>query len=217
MPDSAPIDNARALDALLAHIERERARRREALLDAARREARALEAAARGEANRRVRQVVARERARRDERLQRARAEAAAQRRERRQVQLRHRLDEARARLGPALEDRWRDSRARRRWIHLALQEALWHLTPGTWRVQYPPGLDSAELERARRVLARVRPDVRLACAADPALAAGLRITQGAAQLDTGIAALLRSRARVEGLLRAALSGQLDASRRDAP
>jgi len=217
MPDSTQTDNAGALEALLGHIERERVRRRDALLEAGRREAREIEAAARREANRRVREVVARERLRREEQLQQARAEAAAQLRDRKQALLRHRLDEAGTRLGPALEQRWRDRRGRRRWIHMALQEALSHLTPGTWQVHHPPGLDATELDRAQRVLERVRPQVRLEAAADPELAAGLRITQGAAQLDTGIAALLRSRARVDGLLRAALPDAPEPAGRDEP
>lgn len=217
MADATETDNARALAALLEHIEQERTRRREALLDAARREAREIEAAARGEANRRVREVVAGERARREEQLRQARAAAAAQLRERRQARLCQQLEAARERLGQELEARWHEPRARRRWIHMALQQALQHLTPGSWLVHYPPGLDPAELERARRVLARARPQVRLECAADPELAAGLRVTQGNAELDTDLATLLRSHARVEGLLRAALPGQPDAPGRETP
>lgn len=162
-------------------------------------EARALLRAARGRAREQVRQALREARQDAEARIGLARAQAQARVRAARHALTAAALQRIWPPLEPALRARWQDAPARAAWVALALALAQRHLPDGAWRVAHPPGWDPAEARAACDALRAGRAGVALAF--EPtALAAGLRIACGPAELDVTAEGLLRDRARVESL-----------------
>jgi hypothetical protein len=180
-----------ALAALLAYVAQVRDRRLAEIDESARRECKALLGAARAKAREQVRQAL--REARRDADAQVARARAAAQSRLRqaRQALTLEALAGVQARVESAVRARWAGAQSRAAWVALAFDEAARHLPRGAWDVTHAPGL------RAPPVLPE---GVTLRASADPALAAGVRIRCGEAEVDATPAALLREPSRVAAL-----------------
>jgi hypothetical protein len=184
--------------ALLALVEDDRRRQCDALRDAAEAQAAALRAQAHAQARARVNEALSAARERRDAAL--AAAEARRQTRERllRQGRASAALGAAWAALPGELERRWREPAARSAWLTDALARAARELDGdgAAWRIRHAEGLPAAELDTAIRSA-----PVRVECAADPSLRAGLRIAREGNVLDATLDGLLGDRAAVAGAI----------------
>lgn len=201
MTDNAPAHNERALSALLRYIAGERDRQREAILAAAHDEAASILREGVRNARSRVRETIAEQRRERESRLRTARAAEDSRLRQRGHQLVRTMLDQAGPLLERELHRRWQDAEGRQAWIAMTLDSAGRHLPDGSWTVEHPGMSLPSAGEPPLLDLASRRPEVQLEWTAREDLAAGLRIRSGVAILDTTARALLRDRARAEGLL----------------
>ena len=170
------------------------------LLAAAGREADDIRRRARIKARRQLRRAIDEMRAMERQRLQQLRAELETRNRQQASRQATEALAVAWPRLATALERRWRDPAARRRWIDAQLAIAHARLPAQGWRITHPADLAAEDVALLSALgNAVLQPDA--------SLTAGLVIEVGGARLDSRPEALLADRAQVESALLAAIGG----------
>ncbi|MGZ8261116.1 MAG: hypothetical protein ACXWUL_11320 [Caldimonas sp.] len=194
----APTGVERAMEALLALVESDRAQQCDAILGEANERAQSLRAQAHANARARMRQVFADERARRRERLDAAEARLATRRRLHEQQRLAGWLQLASDQLPGELQALWNDARSRASWAGAVLGAAKSRLPPGAWHVAHPADWPDDERAFALRDAA---PELAPSCAADPGIAAGLEVRCGAVVLDGTIEGLLADTSAFEARL----------------
>jgi len=187
------------IDALHAQQQR---RCREIEIDVSRK-AEQLLADSRRRMRERVHRAVVDERQRRETALLDAhhRIETAARRRV--QQHYREFLHEAMPLLEDALENRWRDTEARRAWCEMVIGEAADVLPAAAWTVEHPDSwvdADTRWLQQAFAARELPKPELRQ----DEGIAAGLRVRLGAACLDATLDGLSAKLHAVEARLLAA-------------
>ena len=182
-----------ALAALMAYVAGVRDKRLDALRAAVQAECAALLDAARAKAREQIRQALREARQDADAQIAVARAAMHARLRRKRQALTLASLADVQARVAAALAARWADPVARRAWTAMALAEAARALPAGRWSV--------AQAAPAGALPPVDLPDgVTLAAQADAAIAAGLRIRCGDAEIDATLDGLLRGRERIAAL-----------------
>jgi hypothetical protein len=186
-------------DALIAEIEAKVAAARRDLLQAAAREAAEIRRRARAKARRQMRRAVEEMRAHAQRQWQQLRAELQTEEQRRNAARALATLAAAWPELERALERRWLDPQARRRWTEALLALARARLRGARWTIQHPRDFDAARLEPL------LPPQVSAVLGADAELHAGLAIEADGARLDGTPAALLADRAAVEAELLAEL------------
>jgi hypothetical protein len=162
--------------------------------------------AARARARAQIHAALRETRADADAQIALARAAMQSRLRRRRQALTLAALADVHARVAAALQARWDDAAGRRQWVAMALAEAARSLPVGAWTVRHAPG---AAISPA----GALPEGVTLESQVDAALAAGLRIRCGAAELDATPAGLLRSPERIAALW----LGELERRRRPVP
>jgi len=183
--------------ALLEEVARYRDTAAVAALAAAREEVAGYLAHARGEARRRFHAAAQETRRQAAARIGAAEAAQAAVARQRRHEVGRAVVAAGLPMLEAAVVARWHDPVGRRQWLAWAARSAAARLVGGGWEVAHPPAWAVAEWELA--IAAGGDPTPRLV--ADPAIAAGVRITAGGAFVDATVAGLLADRERIGGRL----------------
>jgi len=181
------------MHALLALVDGYREGRRAELLGKAREEARATLLEASRQARRRVHDAIVAERARCAAAVSAAEAQLRTRRRLAHQAREAAMVAAGWERLRSALAARWADPAGRRRWAEASLERAGEVLPRGAWEVRHGPGWPEAE----RQALA----GPGLTFAAEPAIAAGLRVRAGHNVLDATLEGLLADRKAIEGRL----------------
>jgi hypothetical protein len=188
---SAVIKDSRdALAGLLAYVAQVRDRQLDEIRAASTADRRTLLGGARAKARAQVRQALREARHDADARIALARAGAQARLRRARQALTTAALAGVHERIDREMRRRWDEPASRAAWIAMAFAEATRQLPAGAWTVALPAGAalpDSMPLPAG----------VTLAARTDGAIAAGLRIACGAAELDASIAGLLRDRERI--------------------
>jgi hypothetical protein len=192
--------------ALLELIADDRRRGCGTAVDAGHREAGEIAGNAWAQARRRLRETLAAERSRLRERLGAAEAHLENERRQHDQRRSAALLAAAWNALPAALEARWADGEARRRWVSHIAEAALRQLPGGDWSVAHAPGLESAEREALAARLAGAGDDPPT-IAPDEALRAGLKLRSGANLVDGSLEGLLDERTAIEARLLDRLEG----------
>ena len=137
----------------------------------------------------RVHRAVIEERQRRESALLETRHRIETAGRRRVQAHYRDFLRDAAPLLRAELEQRWRDTEARRTWCEMLLEEAADRLPAERWTIEHPAhwsGDDSEWLAQAFAARELPRPEF----VEDPAIAAGLRARLGPACLDATLEGL---------------------------
>jgi hypothetical protein len=196
--------------ALLQEIQQQAGDECKALVAAAERQARALVAQAYAAARRRVHDAVGELRREGARRLARAKAQIETQARRRAQQRAVDVIKRAWPLLADALIARWRAPAARVAWADGVARCARDRLRTGTWTIEHPAGW-SADEQRNFRVSLGVGGDA-VTFAADPNIAAGIRIRAAEATLDATLQGLLVDRAAVSALLLAEIASTDDRS-----
>ncbi len=192
-------DRDQSLPALLRYIAEVRDRALAGIRRKAADEAQVLTRAARAKAAEQVRQALAEARRDTDSRIGLARAQAQARLRRARHALTALALQQVWTPIEQALRERWNDVAARKAWVETALAHAQRHLPGGAWRITHPAAWNPDECRAAFDALRAQRADATLAF--EPAaLAAGLRVQCGPAELDMTVAGLVRDRPRIEGV-----------------
>lgn len=170
------------------------------LRDSATEQARQVIAEARQQARRRVKEAVIEKRRQVDEHCRRVRVELETRQRDRLFLEVGERLARGLSALPAALQARWADPAARRRWCRHVLDGAALVLRQGRWEIRVGPGLDESELRElgnAAGELAGEAAQVRV----DESLAAGIVVSHDGACYDGSIAGLTSSRNAVQAAL----------------
>ncbi|HMN65544.1 MAG: hypothetical protein KF786_13775 [Burkholderiaceae bacterium] len=202
-PASTPVAQSQA-DALIDEIARQVTAQRQAILDAAEREAGEIRARARDKARRQMRRALADLRTAERQRTRQVRAELETRARHHEAARALDLLAAAWPALDAAIARRWRDARARDRWLDAQLALAQARLPRAGWVLRHPAGWADAECDALRALLAaRGASDAVLE--ADPRLRVGLVIEADGVRLDSTPQALLADRGFVEAALLAAL------------
>lgn len=191
---------ATALHDLLEVVANDRQERCQEILGRADADAGELLASARADARRRLRAAAQAERARGRQLLADAQARLQAAERQRNQRLAALAVGEGMSLLDAALQARWRNAAARRRWLALASERAAACLARHDWLLRHPE--DLADHERdwlLAQVAALGVPGARCEATAD--IAAGIEIRAGDTCLDATAAGLLADRPAVEGRL----------------
>jgi type II secretory pathway pseudopilin PulG len=189
---------------LLGVVDEYRDRECRTVLERAQYEAAAVARRAHAEARHRVHQIVVAERQRAMAAIRAAQAELQTARRHYRRRRDLALLDRAWPRLEAALQRRWEEPEARRRWIDDLVAAAIQRLPAGPWTLTHPPSWPASERDA---VVARVTD----ACGEPPRLVpdqeigAGLLITSGTTTLDGSINGFLADRSAVAARLLALL------------
>ena len=194
----APPGVERAMEALLALIESDRARLCDRILGEAREEARGLHGNAHAGARARMRQAFEEQRGRRREQLAAAEARLATERRLHEQQRLVAWLRLASEQLARELQELWQQDEARATWARAVLAAARERLPGGRWRIAHAADWPDDERERVVRDAA---PEAIPCCEADPAIAAGLKVVSGGIVLDGTLEGLLVDRSDFEARL----------------
>jgi F0F1-type ATP synthase membrane subunit b/b' len=198
------------LQGLLEAVEQQRETRCAAILAQARDDAQALVKQARGKARTRLHREILHARQQFAQQFALQQASQAASQREARFRSDRALLDQAWPLLRTALERRWQEPVARRRWVEALTDLALARLVADDWRIEHPADWPVEEREAlARRV--QERSGTQPVFDADTGLQAGIRVRAGNTLVDGSCDGLLRDRVHIEALLLAALrEKQLD-------
>lgn len=186
----------RQTQALLALVEADRAQKCAAIEADARARCAALLAEAHADARARMRAAFAEERAHRDLRV--AAAQATLQTRLRLALQQRASsfLAAGWRRLPRALDARWSDAATRRMWVDAVLAKARQAMPGAALAIAHPPSWAADERAAvADRVAREFGQPPELV--ADPAIAAGLRLTAGANVIDGTRDGLIADRAEI--------------------
>ncbi|MBI1204067.1 MAG: hypothetical protein GC182_16315 [Rhodopseudomonas sp.] len=192
-------------DALTQEIERQLNEEGDAVLASARTDARAIVAQARVSARQKLRGAIADLRREGERRLTRASAELDTAARNREQRQASRALEAAWPLLHETLTARWRDLAARKVWTDKIAALCSSRLRPGPWTVEHPHDWSAAD--QAGFVAGFANQDgLVLTFTADPAIAAGLRVTADQAVLDATVAGLLYDNRAIAALLLDALA-----------
>jgi hypothetical protein len=182
--------------ALLALVEADRTKRCTAILDEARARATALTRAARAEARARMREAFREERARHDERVAAARAGLQTRKRLAEQQRANAILAAGWTALHAELARRWADPASRQAWTASALEAARRVLPGSGWRIAHPADWPAAECGAYGAAVGRAL-GAAPALAADPSVAAGLRISALGNVVDSTLAGLTADRAAI--------------------
>jgi hypothetical protein len=199
MTAAAAPDVSRPMQALLDLVEADRARQCAELLGEARARAAAVHEQAHREARERMRQAFAEQRQRRADQLAAAQARLATHRRLHEQQRTAALLALARQRLPLELQSLWQGAETRRAWVAGTLAAARQRLPMGAWRVVHAADWSVAECAPAADELARA--GTTLVFAADPDIAAGLKVMAAGNVIDGTLAGLLAGRADFESRL----------------
>jgi hypothetical protein len=191
--------------ALLGRLGAEREESCRRLLEDARAQAREMLEEARGRARRRVRAAVREKRDRVAEHCRRVRVELETQRRNREFACLGAALQAGLARLPGAMEARWAEPAARRRWCESALGGAATVLGRGGWRVEHAPGLADGEAAQLASLAARLGGE-DCTLVEDHGIRAGLRVLRDGAIYDATLSGLTAQRERLESALLAEIT-----------
>ena len=197
----------RRTQALLDLIEADRRQRCEALLREAESQVLAIVAQARAQARAQLRQAHDEERQRSHEQLASAQAALATRTRLHAQRRTEALLAQGGSLLPQALQRRWADAAARRRWIEAAIAAAMDRLPPQGWRLVHAENWPEVERQACLDALAARlghRPDT----VEDERIAAGLRIAAGGNVVDATLAGLLADRDEIGGRLVAVLGAR---------
>lgn len=200
-------DSTAPEQALIAHLAQQRDHSLSRIRRQADAEAAALLAEARRRARARLQDAVAEERRRAERELRGTTARAETRLRQRFHETALDLLERTMPLLAEALEQRWQDAAARRRWLDDALELARRRLPAGSWTVEHPPGLAAEELRAALGKVSVPQADLSVEPRPAPELSAGIRVHCGGARLDASPAGLLVDPERIQGLLLARLEG----------
>jgi hypothetical protein len=151
----------------------------------------------------RVHKAVVEERQRRETALLDARHRIETAGRRKVQQHYREFLHDAMPLLQDALENRWRDTEARRAWCEMVIGEAADVLSPAAWTVEHPGDWsddDTQWLQQAFAARGLPKPDLQQ----DTDIAAGLRVRLDTACLDATLYGLTAKLHVVEAKLLAA-------------
>ena len=190
---------------LISHLARERDQSLARIQEQTEGEVGALLADARARARARVREAVADERRRAERELRGVTARTETRLRQRFHQTASELLDRTTPLLGNALDQRWQDPEARRRWLDDALELARRRLPAGSWTLEHPPELGADELHRALKRVAAPKADLHITPRPAQQLTAGVRVCCGGACLDASREGLLADPERIRGLLLARL------------
>lgn len=189
---------------LIEVVEQQRDARCAELLEQARDEARQLAKAAWRKARARLHHEILRARQQFSHQLVLQQASQAARQRQVRFRTDRALLDQAWPLLRGALERRWQDAAARKRWTETLTDRAQKRLVKTGWQIEHPPDWPEAEREATARRL-RERLGEAPAFTADPSLRAGIRVRAGDTLVDGTCEGLMRDRVHIEAQLLAAV------------
>ena len=195
---------------LLARMHETRDQGCRQLRESAADQARQVVAEARQRARRRIKEAVIEKRRQVEEHCRRVRVELESRQRDRLFSEIGERRATGLSALPAALEARWTDPAARRRWCRHVLDGAALVLRQGRWDVRVAPGLDEAErreLGTAASALAGEAAQVQV----DDGLAVGIVVSHDGARYDGTIDGLLADRMRVQAALLAELGRAEDA------
>jgi hypothetical protein len=182
--------------ALLALVEADRAKRCDAILDEARARAATLTRAAHAEARARMREAFQEERTRRDERVAAARADLQTRKRLAEQQRAKAILAAGWTALSDELVRRWSEPASRRAWVEGAIASARGVLPGSGWRIAHPVDWPAPERDACAAEVERALGAAPV-FAADPAIAAGLRIAALGNVVDSTLAGLTADRAAI--------------------
>lgn len=191
-------------DALRREIDRQVKAEIDELLQEAEREARETVAEAYATARRRVGAAIAELRKEGARLRDQARAEMDTERRRRAQSRDLAAVRGAWPLLRDALETRWTEDAARKRWSAAVAGLARTRLLPGGWLVEHPEGWAPGEQEAFRAALGDHGADAP-AFRRSTEIAAGLRISARRARLDATPGGLLADESEISSLILAAI------------
>lgn len=107
--------------------------------------------------------------------------------------------------LREQMKERWRDTETRKLWVDSLIRQAMETLISSPWLIEHPADWPVTEQTGLReRLSASV--SVEPVFSAEQRIQAGLRICAGQACVDGTLEGLLRSQARIEGMLLAKLN-----------
>lgn len=181
------------VDSLLQVINDYRERLCKERLEKAQTQATDLLAEARRSARNRVHKAAEQERAHACQQVAATQAQLQTQHRQREQSITLELLERGSKRLSEALQRRWVDPQARRWWIKGTLTQACAALPATPWHIEHPADLDTTELNAWIDEITTCSGQAPI-MAADPSIAAGLRICYEGACVDATVDGLLADR-----------------------